>query len=252
MTETSKRDRSPSFPYIGPSKALQRIEVLFAKVKRHDARVSDIAKDWGLAPKSSSTDRTVAALLAYGLVEEAGGTGDLRKIRISEAGWRILEDARPGVSQGLLAQAARRPKIIEHYAALWRQGRPDDDHALSQLKFESGFTDDGARNFLRVYDDASRFLAMKAAPGPALASDPQPPPPVQATLALDFGASRRPSETVPAETSAPANVIRVLLDGERLQVSADVDLNGARRLLKALAANIAVLEEQLIERSDRP
>jgi hypothetical protein len=156
VKEQVKRDRSPSFPYLGLGKALERIEVLFEKTKRHDARVADIAKDWGLAPRSSSTDRNVAALLAYGLVDDAGG-GENRKIKISERGWRILDDKRPGVREKLLAEAALTPRIIAEYAEKWAGGRPDESHALSQLKFEGGFTDDGARLFLRVFDETIRF-----------------------------------------------------------------------------------------------
>lgn len=39
------------------------------------------------------------------------------------------------------------------------------------------------------------------------------------------------------------NDIKVLLDGDRLRVSAYVDIKGAKRLLKALRANMALLED---------
>ncbi|MBM3550544.1 MAG: hypothetical protein FJX45_02020 [Alphaproteobacteria bacterium] len=151
-----KRDRSPAFPYIGLGKAVERIQVLFDNAKRYEARVADIAKDWGLAPKSSSTDRNVAALLAYGLAEVSGG-GDARKIKVSETGWRILDDKRPGIRESLLAEAALRPRIIAEYREHWKHGRPDDSHAISQLKFEGGFTDEAAKLFLRVFDETIRF-----------------------------------------------------------------------------------------------
>lgn len=151
-----KRDRSPQFPYIGLGKALERIQKIAEKAKRYEVRVTDIALDWSLSPKSSSTDRNVAALLAYGLVEETA-SGETRKIKITETGWRILQDTRPGVRERLLAEAALKPPIIAEYARLWANGRPDDTHALSQLKFEGGFTDDGAAQFLRVFDETIRF-----------------------------------------------------------------------------------------------
>ena len=156
--EQAKRDRSPSFPYISLAKALERIQTLFEKAKRHEVRVADVAKDWGLAAKSSSTDRNVAALLAYGLIDDSG-SGDAKKIKISETGWRILDDKRPGVREKLLAEAALKPRIIADYAQHWKDGRPDEAHSLSQLKFEGGFTDEGARMFLRVFDETIRFTA---------------------------------------------------------------------------------------------
>jgi hypothetical protein len=151
-----KRERSPNFPYIGLGKALERTKVIFDKAKRHEVRVADIAGDWGLKATSGSTDRNVAALLAYGLIEDVGG-GDSRKIKISESGWRILEDGRPGVREKMLAEAALKPTIIQQYASLWGEGRPDDTHALSQLKFEGKFTSEGASQFLRVFDETIRF-----------------------------------------------------------------------------------------------
>lgn len=157
-TEGAKRERSPSFPYLGLSKALERTETLYAKAKRYETRVADIAKDWGLAPTSSSTDRTVAALLSFGLIDYSGSK-ETRRIKVSDVGLRILDDPRPGVREKLLAEAALRPKIMGEYAALWAGGRPDDDHAIGHLKWDANFTDDGARMFLRVFDDTIRFTS---------------------------------------------------------------------------------------------
>jgi hypothetical protein len=155
-TLVTKRDRSPQFPYIGLAKAVERIEKIFEKAKRYDVRVADIASDWKLSPKSSSTDRNVAALIAYGLVEESGSR-EGKKIKVSENGWRILADTRPGAKDKLLAEAALKPPIIAEYARHWEEGRPDEAHALSQLKFEGGFTEEGAAQFLRVFDETIRF-----------------------------------------------------------------------------------------------
>jgi hypothetical protein len=152
----AKAKRSPNFPYIGLAKALDRIEVLHGKVKHHEARVADIASDWKLSATSSGTDRNVAALEAFGLVETSGA-GQNKKIKISPTGMRILDDGRPGVKEKLLAEAALRPRAIAEYAQTWRGGRPDDTHSLSQLKFEGGFNDEGARLFLRVFDETIRF-----------------------------------------------------------------------------------------------
>lgn len=152
----SKAKRSPNFPYIGLAKALERIEILHGKVKHHEARVADIAADWKLSATSSGTDRNVAALEAFGLVETSGA-GQNKKIKISPTGMRILDDGRPGVKEQLLAEAALRPRAIAEYALAWRGGRPDDTHSLSQLKFEGGFNDEGARLFLRVFDETIRF-----------------------------------------------------------------------------------------------
>jgi len=151
-----KRERSPSFPYVGLEKAVERTGRLFAKAKRHEVRLSDAASDWGLGPKSSATLQTAAALIGYGLIEDSG-SGENRKVRVSELGWRILEDRRPGVKEKLLAEAALKPKLIAEYAEVWRDGRPDDAHCISDLKFDKGFNSEAAERFLRVFDETIRF-----------------------------------------------------------------------------------------------
>ncbi|SIT55081.1 hypothetical protein BQ8794_200084 [Mesorhizobium prunaredense] len=154
---SQKRDRGPSFPFISLEKAVERTAQFYAKAKRFEARIADAAGDWGLGPKSSGTFQTVSALLAYGLIEDSG-SGEGRKIKISDAGMRILEDKRPGVREMLLSEAALKPKLLAEFATThWKDGRPDDTHAISSLKFEHGFTDESAHKFLRVYDETKRF-----------------------------------------------------------------------------------------------
>src|SRR3546814_8810266 len=88
-------------------------------------RSSDLAKDWGISAKSSSTDRTIAAIQSFGLIEDSG-SGENRKIKLSEDGARILADARPGLRACLLAEAALKSPAIAEYAQTWAEGRPDE------------------------------------------------------------------------------------------------------------------------------
>lgn len=154
------KQRGPSFPFITLEKAVERTRELYGKAKRFEVRLTDAAADWGYRPKSSGAFQTAAALLAYGLIEDSG-SGDSRKIKVSEAGWRILEDNRPGTREKLLAEAALKPKLLSEFAEIWRDGRPDDGHAISDLKFDRGFTDESAPRFLRIFDDAVRFTKLR-------------------------------------------------------------------------------------------
>jgi hypothetical protein len=152
--------RGPTFPFIGLEKAVERLREFYAKAKHFEVRVSDAAADWGYAPKSSGAFQTVGALIAYGLLEDSGA-GEARKIKVTVLGRRILEDERPGVREALLAEAALKPKLFAEFAELWAEGRPDDNHAISDLKFDHGFTDDSAPRFLRVFDDVIRFTNQR-------------------------------------------------------------------------------------------
>lgn len=160
--QTVKRERSPSFPYIGLGKAVERARELHDSARRYEVLVADAAKAWSMAPKSSSTAMTVGALLAFGLIEDVSGTGDTRKIKVSDAGARIIGDTRPGVRDDLLAEAALKPKLIAEYHTRWGADRPAEHFALSELKFEKGFNDEGAARFVRVYDETIRFARSRA------------------------------------------------------------------------------------------
>jgi hypothetical protein len=153
------QERSPSFPNIGLTKAVERTEQLHSYAKRHDIRVIDAAKPvWDMGPKSSSTLQTVAALLAFGLVESSGG-GDGRKIKLSDVGYRAVADPRPGVKEAALRELALKPKVLAEFRQQWGADRPADIIALADLTVDRGFTPEGARAFLRVYDDTIRYAA---------------------------------------------------------------------------------------------
>jgi hypothetical protein len=201
---TQKRDRGPSFPFIGLEKAVDRLAQFFAKARRFDVRIADAAGDWGLGAKSSGTFQTVGALLAYGLIEDSG-TGESRKIRASDAGVRILEDKRPGVRETLLAEAALKPKLLHEFATVhWKEGRPDDTHAISSLKFEHGFTDDSAHKFLRIFDETMRF-----------AKPPISDKPPDEEAAPENGNPEREIKPKDGAQKHKLTVKSVLMDGER-------------------------------------
>lgn len=151
-----KKERSPSFPFIGLPKALDRARELYQHAKRHEVRIVDVAAAWKTGAKSSGTLQTIGALLAFGLLEDQG-SGDARKVKITDLGFRALEDQRPGARDSALREAALRPKLIADYVERWRDGRPADPICLSELRIERGFTEDGARSFLRVFDDTVSF-----------------------------------------------------------------------------------------------
>jgi len=155
-----KRRRSPSVPFIVLDKAFSHAWELHDRAGRNRLRVADAAGVWGLRAKSSATSQTVAALYAYGLVE-AVGRGSARQIRLCEPVARFFEDPplSPEAQQQVITQAALKPKLIAHYAAEWRAGRPGDAVCIAELKAVHGFTEAGAARFLQVFDNAMQLVA---------------------------------------------------------------------------------------------
>jgi len=154
-----KRPRSPSVPFIGLLAATEWARQLHDRAKQDQLAVSDMAGIWGLAPKSSAALQTVAALLAYGLAQ-TGKKGGTREVRISHLATHLFAEPAPGLEaqQRIFTEAALKPKLIAHYAAKWRGGRPDDDVCIGEFTTIHRFTRSGAARFLQVFDEAMWFV----------------------------------------------------------------------------------------------
>ena len=262
MTDTdtqsgaSKKERSPSFPFIGLTKALERAQAVYAHARRHEARASDVAAAWGLAPKSSGTLQTIAALLAYGLLEDSG-SGDSRKLKITDLAFKAMEDQRPGAREQALAEAALKPKLIAEYVEKWKDGRPADGICISELRIDRGFTEDGAKAFLRVFDDTVGFTSPQESDNQV---DNTPPAERQ-----EGGAEPLPK--VPdgrRHPPAPQQQKAALMTGERelttgllskdssfrLIVSGQVGVKEIERLIAKLEIDKEILAEQLDDEAE--
>jgi hypothetical protein len=113
--------------------------------------LTPLGKALGYAPKSSGLLQTVAALRAYGLIEDVGQRED-RRIRLSDLAWRILHDTREGAWEEAVREAAIRPRLISEYAHKWLPNRPSDNDCISELHLDRGFSTEAARRFLKVFD----------------------------------------------------------------------------------------------------
>jgi hypothetical protein len=148
----NRRGRSPSFPFISIRKAIERIETLAKNHGKSPARPSTIATTWGYAQSSSGLQQTISALKQYGLIEDAGRGAD-RKIQLTELGWRIVKDKRPGALETAIDEAIRKPNLMAAYLPLWVPDRPSDIHCISELQLDRGFTEASAKAFIKVFDE---------------------------------------------------------------------------------------------------
>lgn len=160
-----KQERSPSFPFIPLRKAVERAETLYASHKREAARLVAVGSTWSYGAKSSGLLQTVAALKQFGLVEDLG-SGEDRKIQVTDLARRILADNRPGAREKAVKEAAVLPKVIAEYLSKWVPERPSDAHCISELHLDRGFTPDSARAFLRIFDETVAYAGLAEDPAP--------------------------------------------------------------------------------------
>lgn len=261
-----RKERSPSFPFIGLSKALERVRAVYAHAKRHEARLADLAAAWGMGVKSSGTIQTVAALVAYGLLEDQGA-GETRKFKVTELALKALEDQRPGAREAAQAEAALKPKLIAEYVEKWKEGRPADGICISELRFERSFTEDGAKAFLKVFDDTAGFTKAAESdkkPDHATQSDGQKAGESGDKLGDKPDLPKAGHNPPPHKPSVKQPERRILMEGERelttgmlakdasfrLIVSGKIGVKEIERLIKKLEIDKEILAEQDAEPED--
>jgi hypothetical protein len=157
---TGARDRSPAYPIIPLKAAIDRLAEFDVHFKRSAARPEKIGDAWGIKGKAY-VDRTTAALKYFGLLEYQG-TGSGRQIAVSDEGRKYLRAQQEETKQLLLKAAALRPRQIAKFWEKWGRDRPADPACIDELTFHHGFSDKGARDFLRVYDDTITFARLSS------------------------------------------------------------------------------------------
>jgi hypothetical protein len=157
------RTRSPAYPYINLETAIKRAKMFYEREGRNAAPVTVASKHWGMEPKSSAGAQIVAALISFGLMQDEG-TGDKRKVKLSQSALKILLDVRPDSVERatVVKQAALSPKIHQAIFSRWGAGGISDDnlrHALI-VEWEPPFNENTVDGFIREYNDTMRFAKV--------------------------------------------------------------------------------------------
>jgi hypothetical protein len=154
-----KKIRSPSFPFISLMEAVARARRLYEAERWHPVRPEVAVAHWGYSPTSSGGHQTLAALRAYGLIQDDEGM-----VRLSDRALRLLRD--PGDTPErteLLRQAALAPPL---HSRLWeRYGAdlPSDKDLRSWLVLELRFNEGSVEDFLRSYKETMVFAGLSPA-----------------------------------------------------------------------------------------
>lgn len=152
------RHRSPAYPAVGLKGALDILRKFYNAQKRAAVHLDAAYESLGYEKGSSSGARVIAALIAFGLMIDEG-SGLLRKVKISEAGYRILIlDETDGKWKQEVRVAALKPKLYSDLVNHWPSGLPSDSairqHLLLELKFNENSVKDVISGFRSTYDFA--------------------------------------------------------------------------------------------------
>jgi hypothetical protein len=150
------RVRSPSFPFISLAEAVQRARDLFEAERRNLVRPEVALQHWDYSAKSSAGAQTIAALRAYGLLEDVRG-----ELRLTDRAQHILV-REPGSTErnDLLRQAALSPPL---FSKLWdRYGAdlPSDKSLRSWLVLEIKVNERSVEELLRSYRETIQYAGL--------------------------------------------------------------------------------------------
>jgi hypothetical protein len=159
-----KRLRSPAYPYINLEAAINRAQAFYDREVRNSAPIAVAAADWGYEAKSSAATQTAAALMSFGLMTDEG-TGDKRKLKLTQNALKILIDKRSDSTERaeLIKQAALTPKIHQQIWAKWGDSVSDGNlkHALI-FEWQPPFNENTVDGFIKQYRDTIAFAKLTA------------------------------------------------------------------------------------------
>ncbi len=144
------RVRSPSFPFISLPEALHRSRELYDEERRNRVHPDIAVAHWGYSSKSSGGKQTIAALRAYGLLEDVSG-----QLRLTDRAQHILAREPGTAGRGdLLRQAALSAPVFSRLWERYGADLPSDKSLRSYLVLELKFNESSVGELLRSYRES--------------------------------------------------------------------------------------------------
>jgi hypothetical protein len=256
MTEvndnTAQRDRSPAYPFVPLEIALARLAEFDAHFRRSAARRGKVGEAWSIKSQAYA-DRTLAALGYFGLLESQGAGKD-RQIVVSGEGRKYLRAQQEETKREIVKAAAIRPRQIAKFWSEWRIDRPADAVCLDELVLKNGFSEAGAREFLKVYDATISFAKLSDS------DKSEPDVGAESEAADEAGGATMQTATKTAHVSVaappmvplPIGKPRIVMNGDHLDIQASVDLEGLKQLQTMLQKYAEILEMMTPKKDDGP
>jgi hypothetical protein len=191
-SDKRKRMRSPAYPYINLETAIKRAREFYEKEQRNAAPLRVAAKHWGYDEKSSGGLQTAAAMISFGLLRDEG-TGEKRKVKLTENALRILLDTRADSEDraSAIRTVALTPKIHQQLWRKWGNNIPSPEnlrHTL-MLDWQPPFNPAAVDGFIKEYKDTIAFAKPDASATVPLAEGDSTP-----ELEEDKGSGRNGSQ----------------------------------------------------------
>jgi hypothetical protein len=152
--------RGPSYPYVGLEDAIGLAQKMYDYTKRAPAAVdSVITEAWKYSATSSSGQKVLAALKAFGLVEDSPAASGKASMKLTQRSIRILLDDQDSADRREeIRKAALSPKWYEYCWKTWGKEMPPS--MKSTLLIEHKFVDSTVDGFLKDYRKTMAFAGL--------------------------------------------------------------------------------------------
>ncbi len=156
-----KRDRSPSYPAIGLEEAIMRARTLYENERRNWAPADAAVEGWGYTTSSGLGRVVLAALKKFGLIEDKG-IGPNRRVRLSDAGLKLVLDLDEDLEERRVAlqETALSPTIHQELWQQYQDGLPSDNTLKRELLLQRGFTERAVSEFIPQFRQTLEFAGL--------------------------------------------------------------------------------------------
>src|SRR4051794_18574026 len=150
------RIQSPGYPNISLSKAIARVRTIHSADRRNPIDREVAAKHMGYSGQSGASDKMLASLAHYGLLEKAGKG----QTRVSQLAVDILHPETSADRRKALREAAYSPNIFAEIRDRFTDGNPSE-HALRSWLTRENFLDNAIGPVVEAYIENCRYLEQE-------------------------------------------------------------------------------------------
>lgn len=158
MECTVARQHSPSYPNMALPKAIATVQKIFDADRQAPVDRAVAAKHIGYAGQSGASDKALASLAHYGLLEKAGKG----ETRVTQLAVEILHPDSPMERRAALRQAGLKPGIFQEIYDRY-EGRLPSEEALRSYLLRANFQNIAINPVVNSYAETFRFLEQEKA-----------------------------------------------------------------------------------------
>lgn len=158
---SKKRIRSPAYPYVALSKALDYARKFWDKEKKNYASVSIASAHFGFGSSTGPAGQIISALTQFGLMESTGEK-EARKVKLTDHAIRILAitDQKSAAFAAMIKRSALLPKLYADLMAKYASGLPSDDSLRHELEYERDFNPGVVAEVVRAFRETVWFANL--------------------------------------------------------------------------------------------